>query len=595
MKDKVGKIIYIGKAKILKNRVRSYFHSGFKEHRAAMLMKDLIADIEWIITLSEFDALILEANLVHKHKPKFNVRLKDDKHYPYLCVTTNEKFPRLKVVREAKKDGNKYFGPFIQAKAVWNLLEVLPKIFKIRDCDLKLPQKSPERPCLHFHMGQCDAPCLVTRDQNSELLEAENLYKVGVNDLIQVLKGEYKEVFNKLEYQMHLSAKNLDFERAARYRDHCKALESLRYKQRMDLMNDQLNMDVVTIVRDASLATVVVVEYREGQFFQRLNFDIEAPLEQEISEIMRDFLMYFYRLQDNIPKELALSEIPEDLVLIQDFLNERAMRKVSIQFPKAGDKRTALELATSNARMLLNEQIAKRMKDEAHSGALESLKNDLGLNDIPLHIEGFDISHLGGTHTVASLIVFRNGKPSREEYRRYNVKTVDYIDDFASMREVVGRRVRRIQNDGLQMPDLFLIDGGKGQVSAAKGVLEELGFAHQPVIGLAKRLEEIVFPYREETLILDRRNAGLKVLQALRDECHRFAITFQRHKRSEDIVGLQMLRGKKGIGDASVDKLLLKYQTFDKLKEVSLEELQEILSKRVAGLVFEEIRVIAAG
>lgn len=580
MKNAHDKIIYIGKAKVLKNRVRSYFDGREKTgHRAATLILPHIQEIEWIITESESEALILEANLIRKHSPTYNVRQKDDKHFPYLVLTVTEKFPRLILTRSIRPDGNMYFGPFLNSRVARSLIDLSSKLFNIRDCSLKLPGKTFIRPCLTYHIGRCDAPC-------AGLCSAED-YKKGVDDLILLLEGKNSELIAEWEIEMKEASEQMDFERAAKKRDAIFALKSLHTKQKADTTNTTLMLDVISIRRHKKMATAVILEYRSGVFFERRHFHLECNLEQEESEILQELVASWYLDSEEIPREIAIdTEMPEDHLLLEETLSAKAQKKVSIIKPQRGEKLGFLRLAQANAEMLLVEMMAAAKKYDDVQQSIFDLQQELQLKSTPFVIEGIDVSHLGGVHPVASVVVFKNGKPDKSSYRKFNVKTVSGIDDYASIREVLTRRVQRLLNEKAPMPDLFLIDGGKGQVEAAAAVLREHGL-ETPLIGLAERLEEIVFPGNQESILLRRQNPALKLLQQIRDEAHRFALSYQRLKRKQDLK-VEWLEFP-GVGIETKRKILSQYKTSSEFMKASEPELEKLLGKKRSLYVKEQV------
>lgn len=594
MKNAQGTIIYIGKAKVLKNRVNSYFVNSrqSKSHRAAELIQPWVENIDWVITPTELDALILEANLIQKHQPKFNVRLKDDKHYPYIMLTVKEAFPRAKLVRRVRQDGNKYFGPFTSGKQVHQVLELLPKLFQIRECDLKLPGKEAIRPCLNFHINRCEAPCanLCTSDEYNEH---------SVQRVKDLLSGKYKGITNWLAERMKAAAQKMDYELAAELRDQIRAIESLNKKSQVDMRHAGMDMDLIALARKGDQATIVLMEIREGALFDRRHLNLECLLEQDEGELFNEFLVTYYREPDQIPAEICFENEFEGAELLRKHLRNLKsgqsgiaqsdqLRAVNFLYPKIGERKKLLKLAQKNAEMLLVEQLARLAKIQNIERSVDLLQRELGLAKPPKHIEGYDISHLGGTQTVASGVCFKDGRPSKKDYKRYNIKTVEGIDDFASMREVMNRRLRRHFEDGDELPDLFLIDGGRGQVEAAWQIVCEYGLQEtQQLVGIAKREEEIFFPGDARPVLIDKHSPALKLLQKVRNESHRFAITHQRNRRKTRMEGMIDLKDLKGIGDKSRKVLLEKYHTMSELKKASLDELREFIGDHRARVLFE--------
>ena len=572
MKNAQGKIIYIGKAKVLKNRVRSYFdgseHNG---HRAATLMLPYIRDIEWIITESEQEALILEANLIRKHTPKYNVLLKDDKHFPYLAFSVKEPFPRLSLSRSVKKDGRQYFGPYMSSRYIDKLIDISARLFKIRECSMELPAKHPVRPCLNYHIGRCSAPCagLITQEE----------YARDVENTRQMLEGKRDDLIEKWTREMEEASANLDFETAMKRRDAIQALESTSVRQKTDTSDPTLSLDVVTLRRNGDMAAAVILEYRNGVLLGRRHYRLECKLEDDETEIFRQMVLPWYMEAPLIPAEIATDIVlPDDRSELEAALSKQAKRKVQFTNPQRGEKLGFLKLAGANADMILVEMRAEVQKYSEIDQSVFELQKVLGLKKTPFRIECVDISHLSGTNTVASLVAFKNGRPDKANYRKFIIKTVEGVDDFASMREVMTRRIRRLENEGVPMPDLWVCDGGKGQVDATMQILKELGHDQDlPLIGLAKRLEEIVFPDDRKSIVLHRTSPALKLLQNARDEAHRFAITYQRSKRKKDLE-VEWLK-MPGVGHETRVKILSKYRSAEAFMAAPIEDIEILLGK----------------
>jgi excinuclease ABC subunit C len=582
MKNAQGKIIYIGKAKVLKNRVRSYFdgsdHTG---HRAATLMLPYIRDIEWIITESEEEALILEANLVRKHTPKYNVLLKDDKHFPYLAFSVKEPFPRLFLTRSVRKDDNQYYGPFMGSRMIDQLTDLAARLFHIRECKLKLPLAKPQRPCLNYHIDRCSAPCagLITQEE----------YAQDVANTRLMLEGKRSDLIDKWTREMQEASENLDFETAKKRRDAIQALESTGVHQKTDTSDPNLSLDILTLRRNGDLAAAVILEYRAGVLMGRRHYRLECKLEDDETEIFRQMILPWYMDVPLIPAEIATDvELPEDGELLEKALSEKAGRKVRFTNPQRGEKLGFLKLAGANADMILVEMRAEVQKYSEIDQSVFELQKVLGLKKTPFRIECVDISHLSGTNTVASLVAFKNGKPDKANYRKFIIKTVEGVDDFASMREVMTRRIRRLEEEGSPMPDLWVCDGGKGQVDATMQILKELGHDQDlPLIGLAKRLEEIVFPDDRKSIVLHRTSPALKLLQNARDEAHRFAITYQRSKRKKDLE-VEWLK-LQGVGHETRVKVLSKYKSAEAFMAAPPEDIEILLGKVRGNRLREQV------
>lgn len=588
MKDAKGKIIYIGKAVNLRNRVRGYFTGpGADTHLASRVLRDAAHDMEWIVTHTEVEALILEANLIRKHVPRYNVDLRDDKHYPYIRVTLSEAFPRLLVTRQAEKNGGAgkdlFFGPYTNARAMRNTVQYLSRLFRIRDCDLKLPVAEPLRPCLSYHIGRCDAPCAhyVTPEE----------YRALIDEAVLLLRGKGRELRTRLEEAMKAAAAAHHFEEAARIRDQIRDLETVQARQRVDLGSDHEPKDLIAVTRSGKIGSVTVLEARDGYLSDRKQFEVHIPLEQDEGAVLTEFLTAYYldRSRGDIPREILLSHPLPGEDNMESLLRELRGGAVTIEVPQRGEKRRQLELALANAGMQLTEYLARREKKERQNHRVAALQEDLGLPHAPVRIEGFDISHLSGTDTVASNVVFVDGRPSKKDYRHYNVKTVEGIDDFASMREVLGRRFRRMTEEvakGLPRPDLILIDGGKGQLHMAVQAQKEFGFEDIPILGLAKRIEEIFFPNQSDPVLLPKTSAALQLLQQVRNESHRFAVTFQRSKRKVRLV-TSWLDEIPGVGEATKMKLIRAFKSPLKIREATGEELAAAAGKAVARKILD--------
>lgn len=575
MKNASGKIIYIGKAKVLKNRVRSYFdgsdHAG---HRAATLMLPFIRDIEWIITESEEEALILEATLIRKHTPKYNVLLKDDKHFPYLAFSVKEPFPRLFLSRSVHKDDCLYYGPYMNSRVVSQLTDLAARLFHIRECRLKLPLASPARPCLNYHIGRCDAPC-------AGLISEED-YAKSVAQAKLLLEGKRDDLVAQWQAEMQQASENLDFELAGKKRDAIQALQATGIHQKTDTSDPNLSLDVLSLKRNGSMAAAVILEYRKGVLTGRRHYRMECRLEDDVAEILRQMLVQWYMDVPMVPSEIAVDveDLPDRDMLAQA-LSEKSGHRVFLTQPQRGDKVGFLKLAGANADMILVEMRAEVQKYSEVDQSVFELQKVLGLKKTPFRIECVDISHLSGTNTVASLVAFRNGRPDKKNYRKFIIKAVEGVDDFASMREVMTRRIRRLESEGIPMPDLWVCDGGKGQVDATMQILKELGHDKDlPLIGLAKRLEEIVFPDDRKSIVLHRTSPALKLLQNARDEAHRFAITYQRSKRKKDLE-VEWLKIP-GVGHETRVKILSKYRSAEAFMAAPLEDI-ELLFGKVRG------------
>ena len=574
MKDAGGEIIYIGKAKVLRNRVRSYFQGRETDHRAALLLPRHVEDIEWIVTDNELEALILEANLIRQHRPRYNVLAKDDKHFPYLRLTTGEAFPRLEVVRRVEKDKHRYFGPYTDARAMRQTLSLARELFRIRDCELDLSRKRLERPCLSYHIHRCDGPCI------DALTESD--YAPVVSQIALFLEGRNRELLAELRGEMDEKAARMDFEGAARRRDQIASLEKIHVSQKMDL-GDFVDLDVLALSREGRWACVARFQVRGGTVLDRSHHIVKCPLEEDDDEVMERAVIEFYPEGVQAPPpEIHVSVVPLDRDLLERHLEQVAGRKVRLLRPKQGDSFKTIRMALANARMLLVEHLAKLEIRNRVSQSVATLQEALGLSEPPRRIVGFDISHLSGTGTVASMVNFLDGRPAKAGYRRFHVKTVEGIDDFASMREVVGRHFRRLREEGGDPPDLVLIDGGKGQLGMAVEAIRREGFPEQALLGLAKRIEEVFLPGRSEPILLSLHSPALKLLQHIRDEAHRFAITFQRNQRTATVAS-SWLDSVPGIGPSKRSLLLQQFGSVARLRQATERELAAVVGSKLGS------------
>jgi excinuclease ABC subunit C len=524
MHDRDGKVIYIGKAKSLRSRVRSYFQDGANDGRRQFkALVRRIADLEYIITDSEQEALILEATQIKAYKPRYNILLKDDKKYPFIRIT-DEAFPRIFSTRDVVRDGSRYLGPYSNVRAMYTTLDLMHKIFPVRSCTYNLPSPSV-KVCLDFHIHRCDGPCEAKVDQ------AE--YRDGVNRALRFLKGSNNEVVRELKGRMEKAAADLKFERAGQYRDQLQALESMRARQKV-VLDEPVDRDVIGLARADEAACCCVQEIREGRLVGQKHHFLSGVMESPDPEILSAFVRQFYLQTDFVPDQLHLPCLLDDAEEVSAWLSVKNGGRVTLAAPQRGPKAHMLDTAEKNAIQLLKE---RQLKRELQKGRLPqgifALQRDLKLDKEPRRIEGIDISHFQGSDTVGSLVCLLDGKARRSEYRHFKIRDIDRPDDFASMHQVVTRRFRGLIERDEPFPDLLMVDGGKGQLSSALQALEELGIKDQPVVGLAKRLEEIFLPGQSKSLLLPKVSASLRMLQILRDEAHRFALTFSRELRTK--------------------------------------------------------------
>lgn len=562
--DLDGTIIYVGKAKSLKNRVRSYF-SGKSQDPKTQVLVSKIADLEWIITDSEVEALLLENNLIKQYAPRYNVMLKDDKSYPYICIS-NEAFPRVYKTRNVVQDGSRYYGPYTDAGHLNRLLKTIYKIFTIRTCRKKIQDggNPGDEPCLQYHLGNCQAPCI------GEITQAD--YNEIIDEIIRFLNGNTRPVINRLTQEMETASEKMEFELAARIRDRLQVLKKYTNSQSV-IQTDFLSRDVIALAQGDHDAIVTIFRLREGALIGRERFHLKHIEHQSKQEILHDFIRRYYSNTSLFPKEVFI-ELVEEIELFESYLKKLSGQTIKIIRPERGKKAKLFTLAKKNADMLLKDVLLQKMKLSTQpTKMVEALQQALNLSVPPLRIEGFDISHYQGKQTVASMVYFENGAAKRSGYRKFNVRTAEgKPDDFKSMREVVERRYRRLLNEKAVLPDLILIDGGKGQLSAAKGVLNELGLNNVPVIGLAKRLEEVFIPGYSQAQNIPKSSPAVILLRRIRDEAHRFAITFHRSKRGKSMVK-SILDEIPGIGETRRKKLLSTFGSVKKIMEHSPEDI----------------------
>lgn len=561
MHDASGKVIYVGKAVVLKNRVRSYFRNLASHTPKVKAMVAQIAEIETIVTSSEVEALILECNLIKKYRPRYNISLKDDKTYPYLKVTMQEDFPRLYVTRRQMRDGARYYGPYADAGAMHATVKLLRSMFPLRTCR----KMNPDRPCLNYHIKRCLAPC-------AGYISKADYHKM-IKSVCMVLDGRTTELERDLKQQMQEAADNYAFEEAARLRDQLQAVARLNEAQKA-VTNNGSDMDIFGLGQDMTGLCVQLFFVRKGKLIGRDNFFMPDGGDTP-QEVMTAFVKQYYNEATFIPKEVVLPYLPEEdeKQLIETWLADKAQRRVELLLPQRGVKKDLLKLANENAVKLLNERLRKgslSLKNDLQ--AAEELQQALGLEHPLERMDCFDISHTQGSETVASMVVFRNGTSSKKDYRRYKIVSAEgKPDDFKSMQEVVYRRYRDYED----LPSLVVIDGGKGQLSSALEVIRGLGLDDLPVVGLAKREEEIFKPHQSESIMLDREGAALHLIQRIRDEAHRFAITYHRKLRGKRNL-VSVLDHVEGIGLKRRQELWKAFKTLDAMRAASVEELAAV-------------------
>ncbi len=583
-KNAAGKIIYIGKAKNLRNRVRTYFQSPNRLDRKTERMMSKAVDFELLVTENEIEALILEANLVREYKPRYNVMLRDDKHFPYIKITANEPFPRLLVVRRLEKDGATYLGPYTSAKGMRASVAFLERLFRIRDCDLVIPapRGKKHQVCLNYHIDRCYGPCEGHISQKD--------YRELVDAVIMVLQGKSKSLIEILTQKMNAASKAMKYESAAKARDQIEALKSIVFKQHVDV-GEVVDRDIISVAREDKDAVAVVMQIREGALLGRQEFQLSADVDEKDESVLQTFVTQYYQHQPNIPEEVY---IPLDLAearLLQRWLKKERGGKVLLMTPKIGKKLRLVDLAAKNARLLLDEMlIKKRTVAERTSKMVTALKDALKLPRSPRTIACFDISNTGESDAVGSCVYFENGKPKKSQYRHFKIKGVKGQDDFRMMREVIGRYFFRISEERTTPPDLVVVDGGKGQLNAALAELHYLKFRDQLIISLAKRLEEVFVPDISDSIVISRGSPALILLKRVRDEAHRFAITYGRKIRSKRTIMSELDRIK-GIGPAKKTALIREFGSVARIREQSVKDLAEIkgINEKLAEKILSEL------
>ena len=583
MKGAEAKVIYVGKAVNLRNRLRSYFHASAQHHPRTLQMVKQITDIDWIVVGSELEALILEMNLIKKHRPRFNVRLKDDKRYPYIKVHWADPFPKVTVTRQMANDGSRYFGPYTSVWAVHQTLDILRRIFPYLTCDRKITGKD-ERACLYYDIHLCSAPCIGTVDQAK--------YRQIINDLCQFLEGRTEPIVSRIQQDMHRAADELRFEQAAGMRDQLEAIQKVVERQKVIFANDDMDSDVIAMARSNGDACAQVFFIRAGKLIGREYFLLEGAEEAPDSDVMAEFIKQFYDQAPQVPPKVLLPHKVEEAQIIKQWLStRRSGEKVEIVIPHEGQQHELIQLAAENAAETLAALQARWQADtNRQTQALVEIQGALNLPTPPNRIECYDISNTQGTSAVGSMVVFEQGVPRKNHYRHFNIRSVIGPDDFASMEEVLTRRFKRwrasqeiAKSPGKKpdqafalLPDLLLVDGGKGQLSRAVTILERFGLGKKiPVAALAKQNEEIFVPQQSHPILLARQSQGLYLVQRVRDEAHRFAITSHRKQRTR--VGLvSRLDSIPGIGPSRRKKLLKHFGSIQKIQEASLDELANI-------------------
>lgn len=574
MKNSFGEIIYVGKAKNLKRRVRQYFQSKNHAPKIEAMVRN-IAEFEYIIVDNEVEALILEANLIKKYRPKYNTILRDDKQYPYIKISVQEKYPRIYKVREVKKDGAKYFGPYPSVYAVNEIIDIIGSLYKLRKCSLKLDgTKKNQRPCLNYHIGRCTAPCMGNVDAKE--------YREEVNKAMTFLSGGEEELIKTITEKMKTASANLDFEIAAKYRDQIRALEIISEKQKIVSANSNLDQDVIGSALGIEEACIQIFFIRNGKIIGREHYLLTNIENETREEIINSFLSQFYTGTVYIPKEIYIETDIEDREVFEKLLSEKRGNKVLIKVPVKGDKSMLIKMIKKNALEILEKgsQRIKRNMDESMQ-AVEELKNLLELEEVPLRIEAYDISNIQGVESVGSMVVFERGVPSKSNYRRFRIKTVQGPNDYKSMEEILERRINRGLDQGdmkgfNKMPDLILIDGGKGQTNIAEEVIYNYGL-NIPVCGMIKDDKHTTrgLIYKNKEIEFNKTNQVYRLIYRIQEEAHRFAIEYHRNLRDKTLFKSE-LDNIENIGEKRKINLLKKFGSVESIKDKSIEELADV-------------------
>ncbi|MBC9794413.1 excinuclease ABC subunit UvrC [Sinomicrobium weinanense] len=569
--DKEGKILYVGKAKNLKKRVSSYFHKHHEYGKTRVLVKKIV-DIKHIVVPTETDALLLENNLIKKYQPRYNVLLKDDKSYPWICIK-NERFPRIFSTRRVIKDGSEYFGPYTSMKTIRTLLELIKGLYPLRTCNYDLSAEKINagkyKVCLEYHLGNCKGPC--------EGLQPIGEYEAQVRAIREIIKGNFKDSLQHFKAQMKVYADEMKFEEAQKIKEKIEVLEN--YQAKSTIVNPKIsNVDVFSVVSDEAYGYVNFLQLSYGSIIRAHTIEMKKKLQETDEELLE---LAITELRQRFHSQSREIYVPFPVEVSGD---------VKVTIPKLGDKRRLVELSERNARFYRQERF-KQVKitdpDRHVKRIMTQMKQDLRLKEEPRHIECFDNSNIQGTNPVAACVVFKDGKPSKKDYRHFNIKTVEGPDDFASMEEVVFRRYKRLVEEGQSLPQLIVIDGGKGQLSSALKSLDVLGLRGKiAIVGIAKRLEEIYYPGDSVPLYLDKKSETLKIIQHLRNEAHRFGITFHRNKRSNAAIDSE-LTNIEGVGQKTAEELLKEFRSVKRIREAGLEDISKVIGDAKARKVYD--------
>ena len=568
-KDNKGKTLYIGKAKVLTNRVRSYFHKSTNHSLKVNSLLRKVKDLEWIVTGSEVEALLTEANLIKEQMPHYNVLLRDDKSFPYIRITS-EPFSQVFITRKVIHDNSKYFGPFTDVIDLRRTLKVLHKIFPIRSCDYNLNNTTISAGrysvCLDYHIKKCQGPC--------EGLVTQKAYEEMIQNVIRFLHGQTSGIRKSLKERMESAANNMRYEEAATYRDQLQSVEKFAKRQNKTTASFD-DKDVIAIANDSNDACGVVVRIRGGRIVGREKVFLTGALDETMERMVSDFIRQFYLITHFVPGEIVVPARPKDEKTLTNWLESKREKRLKFIVPQRGEKARLLRITRQNADLLLGEQLRKReRRKELIPAMVSQLQEDLNLAVPPRRIEAFDISNIQGKQPVGSMICYVDGKPKKSDYRKFKIKTVEGVDDFAMMREVVHRRYSRLKSEHASFPDLILIDGGKGQLSMAMSALQELGLSYIPVAALAKRLEEVFLPGHSDPQSVSKTSPGLILLRRIRDEAHRFAVSFHRQRRAK-LITKSLFDDVKGVGPVTRKKLYDKFQNLESIAQASSSEIKE--------------------
>jgi excinuclease ABC subunit C len=578
-KDSEGSILYVGKARVLRNRVQSYFQKETSSNPRLQFLISKIRDLEYILCDSETEALLLEYNLIKEHHPPFNVRLRDDKRYPMIKLVVKDPFPYLTIARKKEEDGNRYFGPYVSSHAMRQTLKTLRKIFQIRSCTMKIT--GHDRVCLYYHLKECSAPCISAISQEA--------YQKKVEGVAEFLEGKTKPLIQKLTQEMEDAAENLEFERAAILRNQIQALQQVAEKQKVANVGNE-NEDYAAIASEGGLCVAEIFHVRKGNLVKKEQFVFES-VETDLKENLSAFLRKYYREALLVPQTLYLPFELEDMEALQAFLSEQTRTSIHLEAPKRGEKRRMLDLLEKNARHDLDTALLKEERIRGRMAVLENLQKRFKLPRLPFRIEGYDISTLFGKESVGSMVVFHGGKPEKKHYRKFLIECKTTPDDFAMMEEMLTRRFERLTPEEedesfASTPDLVLIDGGLGQLSVGIKVLEKLGKTHIPLLSLAKKEEELYQPGVSQPFKLSRTDPGLKLLQYVRDEAHRFAVNYHKTLRDKRMKH-STLESIPGVGEKRAQKLLQAFGSLDQIKVADPDEIEKCLhcSRKIAEAI----------